>query len=199
MNIKIEGLQKTLARFDIKKFEPQIQVCFNKFGARVEETAKQNAPIDEGLLKSSIRHDMVKLGTQITVGVNYAAYVEFGTRRFAAEWVATLPPTWQALAAQSKGGTGGSFAELVERITLWVHRKGLGTGFAGDIGVAGTYSTKTRKRTGSKSTQEMQDKQVAYLITRKILREGIPAQPFLYPAVNECTPLLLKELSEIKV
>lgn len=34
--IKIEGLEKTLARFDIKKFEPKIQECFDKFGLRVE-------------------------------------------------------------------------------------------------------------------------------------------------------------------
>ena len=39
--IKIEGLEKTLARFDVKKYEPQIQTCFNRFGLRVELEAKQ--------------------------------------------------------------------------------------------------------------------------------------------------------------
>lgn len=197
--IKIEGLQKTLARFDLKKFEPQVQQCFNKFGIRVEALAKLNAPVDEGHLKGAIFNHPERLAVTVGCSVDYAAYLEFGTRKYAAAWVATLPLEWRQLAESKRGGGGGSFQEMVRRITEWVHRKGLGTGFAGDIGVTGTYSIKTRRRTGNKATQQNQDKQAAYAIALSILRNGIPAQPYLYPAVNEATPLLLKDLNEIKL
>ena len=88
---------------------------------------------------------------------------------------------------------------MVLRITEWVRRKGLGTGFAGPIGVTGTYSVKSRRRTGSKDVQAQQNKQAAYAIALKILREGIPAQPYLYPAVNTNIPILIKELNAIKL
>ena len=54
----------------------------------------------------------------------------------------------------------------------WVQTKGL----------AGTYSIKTRRRTGSKDTKEKQDKQAAYLIGRAIAKRGIKKSPFLWPA-----------------
>jgi len=197
--VRIEGLQKALARFDIKKYEPKVQACFNNFGLNVVLSAQDNAPEDEGLLKGSIRQDQIRLGTQISVGVDYAAYLEFGTRKFAAQYVSSLPADWRQVAARAKGGRGGTFEEMVLRITEWVRRKGLGTGFAGPIGVTGTYSVKSRRRTGSKDVQAQQNKQAAYAIALKILREGIPAQPYLYPAVNTNIPILIKELNAIKL
>ena len=199
VGIKIEGLQKTLARFDIKKFEPKVQAKFNKFGFRVELAAKQNAPVDEGHLKGAIFQDPGRLSVTVGCSVNYAAYLEFGTRKFAAEYVSTLPADWREVAARAKGGRGGTFEEMVLRITEWVRRKGLGTGFAGRIGVTGTYSVKSRIRTGSKNIQAQQNRQAAYAIALKILREGIPAQPYLYPAVNTNIPLLIKDLNAIKL
>ncbi len=52
--IKIEGLEKTLARFDVKKYEPQIQQAFTKFGENAAESAKQLAPVDQSFLKPLI-------------------------------------------------------------------------------------------------------------------------------------------------
>lgn len=133
--IKIDGLEKTLARFDIKKYEPQIQTCFDKFGIRVELGAKQAVPVDEGKLKGSIFQEPGRLSSTVGASVDYAAYVEFGTGRFAAAHVPTLPKEWQDLA-----------------LTFFVNGKGT-----------------------------------------------LPAHPFLYPAVNVASDLLLKELKEIKV
>jgi hypothetical protein len=198
-NIKIEGLEKTFNRLDYNKIKTQIQQSFDKFGINTERLAKLNAPVDEGHLRSAIYSKPVDMGVEVGCAVNYAAYLEFGTRKFAAEWVATLPPEWQQLAAQFKGGGGGSFEQLVLNITEWVHRKGLGSGFMGDIGVSGTYSVKTRKRTGNASVQANQDRQIAYMIALKIVRFGIPAQPFLYPAVNEATGQLLRDLKNINL
>lgn len=60
----------------------------------VENTAKENCPVDTGVLRGSITHE-VKDG-QGTVGTNveYAEYVEFGTSKMAAQ-----PYLYPALAA----------------------------------------------------------------------------------------------------
>lgn len=185
--IKIEGLSKALSRLDVKEFEPQIQGCFDKFGIRVELLAKQAAPVDEGHLKGAIFQQPGRLSSTVGCSVNYAAYLEFGTRKYAAVYVATLPATWQELAAKSKGGAGGSFEEFVARLTLWVIRKGIG-------------ATITKSGGNSKSKLAIANQhEVAYLIARKIMREGIKAQPFLYPAFNIAKDELLSQLKAIKI
>lgn len=96
--IKIEGLEKTLARLDVKKYEPQIQECFNNFGIRVELHAKQNVVVDDGRLKNSIFQEPGRLSSTVGATANYAAYVEFGTGPLAAAYVPQLPKEWQDLA-----------------------------------------------------------------------------------------------------
>lgn len=96
--IKIEGLDKTLARFDIKKFEPQIQTCFDKFGLRVELESKQAVIVDDGRLKNSIFQEPGRLSSTVGASADYAAYVEFGTGPYAAKYVSILPKQWQELA-----------------------------------------------------------------------------------------------------
>ncbi len=123
--IKIEGLDKALARFDIKKYEPKIQQCFDKFGLRVELQAKQNAPVDEGRLKNAIFQEPAKLSSTVGCSVNYAAFVEFGTRKFAAEYVSSLPSDWQLYASQARGGGTGTFEEFLARIMGWCKRHGI--------------------------------------------------------------------------
>ena len=123
--IKIEGLEKTLARFDIKKFEPQIQTCFDKFGIRVELGAKQAVPVDEGKLKGSIFQQPGRLSNTFGASADYASFQEFGTRKFAASYVSTLPADWQKFAIQFKGGGGGSFEEFVMSLMGWCKRHGI--------------------------------------------------------------------------
>lgn len=166
--IKVEGLDKALAKFDVKKYEPQIQQCFDKFGLRVELAAKQAAPVDEGRLKNAIFQEPKKLSSTVGCSVNYAAFVEFGTRKFAAEYVSSLPSDWQVYASQSRGGGSGTFEEFLKRLMGWCKRHGI-------------------------------SEKAAYPIALKILREGSPAQPFLYPAFNKNKDQLLKDLENIKI
>lgn len=202
-NINISG--DDLIRNNLEKIKGEVQTkvqnALNNFGKNTVEDAKINAPVDEGFLRNSITFDSKVLEVEVVVAANYAAFLEFGTRKFAAAYVSSLPAEWQTFAAQFRGGGGGTFQELVLRLTEWIHRKGLGSGFAlgnkKTIGVTGTFSTKTGKRTGSKQTQESEDKQVAYVIALKILREGIPAQPYLFPAVEKNRIELLNELKDI--
>lgn len=122
--VKIEGLEKTLARFDSKKYEPEIQKSFDKFGLRVELSAKQNAPVDEGKLKGSIFQQPGRLSSTVGASANYASFMEFGTRKFAASYIATLPADWQKFAAQYRGG-GGSFQDFVMSLMGWCKRHGI--------------------------------------------------------------------------
>lgn len=167
--IKIEGLEKTLARFDVKKYEPQIQQCFNKFGIRVELAAKQAVPVDEGKLKGSIFQEPGRLSNTFGASANYASFQEFGTRKFAAAYISTLPADWQTFARQFKGGGGsGSFEDFVMSLVGWCKRHGI-------------------------------SEKAAYPIAIKILRNGMKPQPFLYPAFNTNKKKLLEDLNNIKL
>lgn len=161
----------------------------------IELNAKQNVPVDRGFLKQNISAQTTQyLRKEITVNSPYAAYMEFGTGAYAAIYSYYLPPTWQEFARKFMGKTGGTFTELLKHIEEWVRRKGLGTGFRGTIGIAGTYSIKTRRRTGGASTQERQNKEVAYLIARKILKDGVKPHPFLFPAYMQQIPQLTRDI-----
>lgn len=165
--IVITGLDSILKQLDVKKFEQDIQLSLNDFGQRVVKKAKELAPTDEGgWLQQSINTESGKLSVTIEANVNYAAYIEFGTRKFAAAYVSSLPADWKTFAAQFQGPGGGTFAEFIKSIMAWVKRKGI-------------------------------DEELAYPIALKILREGIKPQPYLYPAIKDETPLLLKDLQNL--
>lgn len=50
----------------------------------VEAAAKINCPVDTGLLRSSITHNVYADYTEIGTNYSYAPYVEYGTGLFAA-------------------------------------------------------------------------------------------------------------------
>lgn len=63
----------------------------------------------------------------------------------------------------------------LESIIAWVHRKQM----------TGTYSIKTHRRMGSKTTQEGQDRATAFLIARAISRRGTKALRYLGRAIDD--------------
>ncbi len=167
------AIEKLLEKQD--KVESIVNRELNSFAINTVNDAKRLAPVDEGYLRNSISYAKANFKVTITVNADYAAYVEFGTKKFAAAYVAALPADWQTFAAQFKGKGGESFQQFIVRLTQWVHRKGL----------AGTYSVKTRERTGAKASHGTEDYSVAYKIALSILRNGIKAHPFLYPAFEK--------------
>ena len=170
-----------------KEIQEKIQQQLDHFGESVVADAKMSAPVDEGFLRNSITFDKQPLSVEVVVAANYAAYLEFGTRQFAASYVSSLPADWQAFAAQFKGKGGGDMEEFVNRLVEWVRRKGF----------AGTYSVKTHKRTMGKKQQETDDYAAAYQIALSIMRKGIKPHPFLYPAVEKNKVELINNLKEI--
>jgi len=166
------------------KIQQDIENELSAFGLATVNSAKRYAPVDEGPLRNSISFKKEKMKVTITVGVNYAAYVEFGTRRFAAQQVSKLPQDWQTYAAQFKGKGGGNMDEFIQRIMAWVQRKGIGA-----------VKTRSGGNSGSKDSLDAMQ-QAAYAIALNILQNGIRAHPFLYPAYTDNTPALIENIKK---
>lgn len=66
------------------ELEPRAQQLLDKVTFDVEADAKQFAPVDTGALKNSIASVLGRLQNIVMVGVEYAIYQEFGTRRMSA-------------------------------------------------------------------------------------------------------------------
>jgi len=123
--VKITGMKAVMNSLSPQKLKEKTDKALLKFGVRVDRTAKELAPVDEGRLRSAIYYKHVDGGVEVGCAVDYAAYLEFGTGKFAAEYVATLPTEWKEFASQFKGSAGGNFREFVESIMGWVKRKGI--------------------------------------------------------------------------
>lgn len=172
LNLSIKNLEQLTA--EIKAYPQDIEKIINAefklFGQSTANNAKQLSPINEGALRGSINFTVDNLHVAVGAYIEYAAFLEFGTKSFAASYVATLPTDWQEFAAQYKGSGGGSFADLLRSIMKWVELKGIGA-----------FQTASGKSSKSKSSLASQ-KQAAYLIARSIIQKGIREHPFLYPA-----------------
>lgn len=189
ITLQLTGIDEVLRKLDVKKFGQDIADELNEFADGVFRDANQLAPVDEAALKAAIYAERVKdinnLFVEVGCHINYAAYMEFGTRKYAAQYVATLPADWQTFATRYKGPGGGSFAEFIIAITAWVKRKG----FAAQV-------TKSGNKSKSKSSQ-LAEQQAAYVIARSILRNGVKPHPFLFPAVEKNLPLLINGLRNL--
>jgi hypothetical protein len=165
-SIKATGIEAIQAKIAEPKFKAGVNAALNAFALSTVNDAKQLAPKDEGILARSINFDpATDYVATINVNVDYAAYVEFGTKKFAASYVSGLPRDWQSFAAEFKGKGNGSFADFVRRLTLWA------------------------KRTGKIPVE------AAYVTALKILRNGLKPRPYLYPAFNKNLPQLTKDLN----
>ena len=202
ISIKITGLDSAVKNIARKSEIINSGVVYelNAWADNTSKKAKDYAPTDEGHLKGSINPTYASKGktiASVTVAANYAAYVEFGTRKFAAEYVGTLPQDWQQMAAIYKGKGGGDFYDFLNNILDWVIRKG----------IANRYSVKTQRvisinlskpssgGVGKSDYERLHD--TAYAIALSILRKGIKPHPFLYPAYNETKDKLLKNIKEV--
>jgi hypothetical protein len=200
IKLEIKGLDATIKR--VGKLADEIKRDVGDelyyFGKRVEAQAKatlqRNGTSNTGALAGSINAVRVsELEVSVTVAKNYAAFIEFGTRKYAAAYVSTLPPDWATYAATFKGKTGGSFEEMIDSLMQWVHDRGLDSNTA----KTGTFSVKTKKRTGNFLRQAIEDRQTAYAIAIWILRNGIRPQPYLYPAVRDNVKLLRDNVQKL--
>jgi HK97 gp10 family phage protein len=184
---KIEGADKVLlALQNIAKNKLEAVEDVLEAGARkIVMRAKQLSPINESFLRQGITYrEVARLEYEVVSQRKYAPYLEFGTKK-----KAVIPPGLDNVAQKYRGGQGGTFQDLLRSIVAWVQKKGL----------SGTYSVKTKKRTGSKKNRYIEDLEVAYPIARSIAKYGIKPHPSFFPAFNEVKPEIVKEIKEIMV
>jgi len=187
LSIKLNGLDNLIATVEktAKRAESETKVALTKFVKNTETEAKRLAPANEGRLRNSINGTVDGFTAKITVTADYAAYLEFGTRKFAARYVATLPQDWQSYAATFRGKGGGTFDQFIQDIMQWVRQKGIGG-----------LKTKSGRTSESKSSLDAMQ-QAAYAIALNILQNGIRPQPFVYPAVTKNTPVLEADIKKV--
>jgi hypothetical protein len=128
--VEVKGLDATIKKFETlaQRTQDDVQASLNDFGDRVEEMSKRLVSAnssDEGALLRSISKQYGNGNVSIKASAKYAAYIEFGTRKYAASYVGSLPPDWASYAATFKGSAGGTFKEFVLSIMAWCRRKGI--------------------------------------------------------------------------
>ena len=172
LTIRVKGIDKILKTF--KSFPEEVQRLANyelKNGAEdMAREAKQRAPKDEaggGGIVSAINTRHGADSHEVFMQKEHGIYQEFGTKKKfrAPSFLGSYP-------SRFRGKGRGTYQDALKNMQRWVRGNG----------IAGTYSVKTRRRTGNKPTREQQDKQAAYLILRKILREGLSPQPYFFPS-----------------
>jgi len=74
-------------------YEANLARVLFKGALDIESGAKMKAPVDTGRLRSSIQSkiDHEDVSAEVTVNVDYAPYVEFGTGQYAREYLAGKP------------------------------------------------------------------------------------------------------------
>lgn len=78
-------------------------------GELMATSAKMIAPVDTGRLRNSISLKKENfLSYQLVAQTDYAAYIEFGTGKYAANYVPSLDEEWQKIAIQFKKGPGSN-------------------------------------------------------------------------------------------
>lgn len=187
ISVKLSGVNGLQTQIDklVKGAEVNTHKALSVFAKAIEKQAKRDAPANEGVLRNSITGDVQGLTATIVVRANYAAYLEFGTRKFAAAQVATLPQDWQQYAAQFKGKGGGTLDQFIQSIMQWVQQKGIG----GLLTKSGNVSKSANSQAAMQSA--------AYAIALNILQNGIRPHPFLYPAVRDNTQKLIDDIKKV--
>lgn len=130
MEIQVKGLDALIKKMDklATNVQKDVQAELNDWADQTAANAKMlvsSNSSDEGLLLRSINPNYGNGSASVTAATKYAAYIEFGTRKFAAAYVSSLPSDWQTYAATFKGKTGGTFEQFLLSIIGWVGRKGI--------------------------------------------------------------------------
>lgn len=168
--IDARQLQKGVKGFErlVKEFPNEVSDVLNASAEDIERNAKAKAPKDRGAsglagsISKTITNPLVK---HITANAPYAAYVEFGTGKLAAQGVASLPPDYKTYAAQFRTGAGKrSIKGLLFILMDWFDRHGI------------------------------KDKQHRYHIAKKIFLNGTHPHPFMIPALIDQQKIIIRDM-----
>lgn len=102
LKITARGVDLAIAKLNKNAgvFINKIDTIISDNVKEAEQAAKSNLPAQYGQLKASISSNKIdQLKYQLRADKDYAAYVEFGTGDFAANYVSSLEPEWEKLAS----------------------------------------------------------------------------------------------------
>ncbi len=98
----------------ISELDGVMEVIVKKTTYDCEAAAKRRAPVDTGALRSSIQSRFpTKLTGEVTVGVNYAIYVEYGTYKMRAQ--PFLAPALREVESAFQRAVGAALERLAKR------------------------------------------------------------------------------------
>jgi hypothetical protein len=161
------------------KIGPELSKEMNASALNIQKAAKRMAPANFGKLRQSIKHNIGEpLMKSVYSDINYAPYVEFGTKS-----KVNIPPGWESYAAQFKGKGKGDYYDFLQAILKWVERKKL--------------AQITNSYTGRKFTKKSDVLFLAQFIAYRIIKYGIKPQPFLIPAYLDERPKLIKRIQNL--
>lgn len=182
-NMQVQGLDALASVFKKlpvsaqKELSAELKITADE----IRDGAKSDVPVDEARVKNSISTKKTGLLLfEVVAQSNYAGYLEFGTKT-----KVSVPAGLESVASQLRGSSSAT-GKPYEAIQKWVKRKG----------IAGTYSTKTRKQSRSKSSLA-NIKQVAWLIWRSIRKYGIKPQPYFFKQVPPAEQRLRQRVANI--
>ena len=130
IKIDVRGLDKTIKDISnmSKEVEDEVKIELTIWAMDVSRDAKELVSInssDRGLLLNSINYKVDGLTASVSSSAEYAPFVEFGTRKFAAQYVSSLPPDWAAYAATFKGKKAANQGGVMKRLMEWGKKKGM--------------------------------------------------------------------------
>lgn len=134
----------------------------------IQNAAKRRVPVDRGNLRNRTTHEISRDEQEATIGVMGSGEGDLRLQALAVEF----------------GRRPGMKQPPIDALLGWVRRKRL----------TGSYSVKTKRRIGSRASQDAEDRSVAFLVARKIAKHGTPARPFLFPSYEEERPKFLSRL-----
>lgn len=184
--LKVQGIDQFQKK--LKSMPAKLQ---KEVAGEIEDSARKiNAkqlrlvPVDEGGLKQGVGYKKTKpLSTELFSSKHYSPFREFGTKSRK-----QIPAELQDYAKQfNLKGPKIGFDAFFQIILDWVHRKG----------IAGRYSTKTKRRVGSKNSQLEEDFDVAWPIALSILKKGTHPQPFFFKPFFDERKTLVERVTKI--
>ena len=172
INVTLSGVDEVIRRLNQypEKIQKEVGAELKLAAQEVRRLAIKDAPANNGRLRNSIIVDQDGPLHHLTAVQNsYAAYQEWGTKS-----KIKIPAEITAYAAQFKGKSssneGGSLRLAIE---AWVKRKGIGMSRSGPA----------MRRRGQGARDKANQKSIAFLIARKIAKEGIKPHPFFFKNV----------------
>lgn len=182
--ISIEGLDPLLRKLknlgDVvhKDVDDVIVAGAYQMNSEAQRNIQGNGLINEGALLAG--QQVIKgegRGHSVTNTVYYSAFQEFGTGARV-----RVPNGWEQVAAEFKGKSNGNFDDFLESISNWVRLKGIDPG----VKTAGTMGSSRSVYTN-----------VVYAIALSIWKNGLRPRPFLVPAFNKVSPIIVQDVQDV--